>query len=359
MSGLLVLSGFWPAAAHVVARTLLAEEPAMRLLSFDAAGPAQHGPGDDTAAPAVVVLPPWCEPDRLRTAWRAHAADHRGPALFVTVVAAEHLLDGLAHDDPLRSVGLHRDDADERSVGDLVARQVEQADCVVVVGAPEGDAWEAEQLSTLLQRLAPWASHLRLADERPAGTTLASILRRTRGTVEPVAPTERGLRGLLVGTDEPTALCGVSSVVFGSRRPLHPARLEAALDDLTDRVLRSRGHFWLASRPDLVMSWESTGTPIIGPVSGWLADLPDEHWSEVDALRRAAASLGWDPYYGDRHSRLVFIGLDLDAGRLHEVLHGCLLTDAELADGEEAWRRLPDPFARSYPASLGSGRPQR
>jgi G3E family GTPase len=384
----LMLSGFWPTATDVVIRTLLAEEPAIRLIRYETTAPgslhrtvSQGGvsrntrigrPGDDAlsgllgdlatashgTATTAVVLPQWCEPDRVREAWRVPGPDRRESCLFVTVVAGDHLLDGLAHDDTLRSVELHQDDADERTVGDVVARQVEQADSVVVVGVPEGDdAWEAEQLWTLVHRLAPWASHLRLADERPDDTTLGEMLRRARRTAEPIAPAVRGLRGLLVGVDEPAAPYGVSSCVFRTRRPFHPGRLKAALDEVTDQVLRSRGNFWLASRPDLVLSWESTGTLTLGPVSGWLADLPGEHWADVDELRQVAASLDWDPYYGDRHSHLVFIGIDLDPVRIHRILHSCLLNDAELSGGEEAWRCLPDPFARAYPSSLRTGRP--
>ncbi|WP_143162939.1 hypothetical protein [Couchioplanes caeruleus] len=43
------------------------------------------------------------------------------------------------------------------------------------------------------------------------------------------------------------------------------------------------------------------------------------------------------------------IGLHLDHDAITERLHSCLLTDAELADGFDAWRRLPDPFAGCFP----------
>ena len=68
------------------------------------------------------------------------------------------------------------------------------------------------------------------------------------------------------------------------------------------------------------MTWESAGSLGLGPVSGWLADLPAEPWETLDPVR------------------------------LHRTLTGCLLTDNELADGEAAWRRMPDPFRRAHPA---------
>lgn len=297
-----VFAGFWPGTVHEFA-------------------------GD------LPVLPETAEPDRVRVTGRANPA-------VVTVVPADLLLDGLTDDRPLREVGMHRDESDKRTVGDLVARQIEQADAVLLAGE-FGDAWETEQLRVLLRRLAPWSVPLRPGDP-PASA---------RGRTAPVEAITRGLRGYSVGVHEPVPVHGVSACVFRARRPFHPGRLHDALDDVTDGVLRSRGHFWLATRPDLVMTWESAGGLALGPHSGWLADLPGEHWGEVDAERRLAAALEWDPYYGDRHHQLSFTGIDLDPVRIHRTLAGCLLTDGELSRGEQHWRTLPDPFRRAYPTN--------
>ncbi|MEU4619579.1 GTP-binding protein [Actinoplanes sp. NPDC023801] len=279
------------------------------------------------------VLPETAEPDQIRAGGRPNPA-------VVTVMPADLLLDGLTDERPLREVGLHRDDTDERAIGDLVARQIEQADAVLLTGELD-DEWETEQLRVLLRRLAPWSVH-----PRP-GDPLTSVARRTG----PLEVLSRGLQGHAVGVHEPVPAHGVSAAVFRARRPFHPARLHDALDEVTMGVLRSRGHFWLASRPDLVMTWESAGGLRLGPHSGWLDQLPDEHWDEVDPERRLAAALDWDPYYGDRHHQLSFTGIDLDPVRIHRTLSRCLLTDDELSRGEEHWRRLPDPFQRAYPAS--------
>jgi G3E family GTPase len=50
--------------------------------------------------------------------------------------------------------------------------------------------------------------------------------------------------------------------------------------------------------------------------------------------------------FGDRRQELVFIGIDLDEGRLRGRLDACLLTDAEMARGRKYWKTLPDPFPR-------------
>ena len=52
----------------------------------------------------------------------------------------------------------------------------------------------------------------------------------------------------------------------------------------------------------------------------------------------------WDPQTGDCRQELVFIGQHIDFARLTRELDACLLTDAEMAGGVEAWQALPDPF---------------
>ncbi|MBP2363632.1 hypothetical protein JOF59_006124 [Streptomyces clavifer] len=51
----------------------------------------------------------------------------------------------------------------------------------------------------------------------------------------------------------------VESVRWRARRPVHPQRLADALAKVMRGVTRSRGHLWLSSRPDSVVTWRSAG----------------------------------------------------------------------------------------------------
>jgi G3E family GTPase len=322
-----VLCGFWAHATTEVADRLLADHP------LAASGRI-----------LLTVAPEGYEPDQIRTAGGTDSAPH-----IVTVVPADLLLDGLTDDRALRAVGLHRADDDERSIGELVARQIEQADTVVLAGRLEGDdEWEAEQLRTLLRRIAPWSGHSSVED----------LCLSTAGRTEPVAAVTRGLRGRAPGVHHPSAEHGVVSCLFQARRPFHPGRLHDALDEITEGVLRSRGTFWLASRPDIVMTWESADSLSIGAHSGWLAAAPDGFRDDVEEERRLAAAVDWDPYYDDRGQHLAFVGIDIDPVGIHRALTRCLLTDAELADGWDSWTDRPDPFERCFRLVATEEKPQ-
>ncbi len=137
----------------------------------------------------------------------------------------------------------------------------------------------------------------------------------------------------------------MTTLVWRRRRPFHPERLYAALEDLTCAAARSRGRFWLADKPDTLLHWDAAGGALCVEGAGpWLAALPDAAWEMVPPVRRAAAALEWHPEHGDRCQHLVFTSPGLDRDGLERLLESCLLTDAEYAAGRDAWQRLPSAF---------------
>ncbi|MFI7552530.1 CobW family GTP-binding protein [Micromonospora sediminimaris] len=393
---LTVLSGFWPAATFAVARTLLAADTSLLLVRHDLTGirdgvvrrvvrtgggiiedeqvALRHGcvsctlredvlptlvrlsrshPGRDQ----VLMLPEVVEPEAVAAAC-AHCLVDGVPITnllrvdsYVTVLDAEHLLDGLASTDDLATLGIQAADDDHRALADVIVRQIEYADTLVLWGQSRDGAFDTSRLAVLLQRMAPWATHIRVDGDLVDADTLTRQLRHThRHRPETPGVLARGLQGYTLGAHEPESDCGVVSAVFRARRPFHPQRLHDVLEDVNAEMIRSRGHLWLASQPDTVIAWDFAGGGLaMGSLGHWLVSLPEDRWEHVEVQRRLAATLDWDPYYGDRHQHLVFIGLDTDPAELHRTLSGCLLTDAELADGEQTWRTYPDPFTGCFP----------
>jgi G3E family GTPase len=392
-----VLTGFSPAAVLAIAQCLLVVDPHLALVRHDisqirdgrirrtvrtadealedAVVELEHGCVSCTLREDVVptlarlaaerpdgdillALPQAVEPEAVAAA--CHQGVVNGTALsdivrfdsYVAVVEAAAFLDDLCTSDDLRHRDLHAADNDHRSVAGVVARQVEFADTVVVWGSPYDEKYQTARLDALLAQLVPWSVRLRVADT--ASIDCVSLAARLRGTGrhDPRTPgmMGRALEGLPIGIHEPAGEHGATSVVFRSRRPFHPQRLHDALEQLTGEALRGRGQLWIASQSDTVIGWESAGGGIsLGCLGYWLAALPHERWAETSDLRRLAADLDWDPYYGDRSTVLAFLGLGLNGDAISDLLASCLLTDAELADGFQTWTALPDPFAGFFP----------
>lgn len=380
-----VLAGFSPAATDAVARSLLVTDPTLILVAHDlrdgvvrrTVRSSDRVLEDDSTVvwedviPALVrlsrrhprsdlilALPPAVEPEAVAAACAMSSVD--GVAVtdavrldsFVTVVEAAGLLDDLTSTASLRDRDRHAAADDDRAVADVVGRQIEFADTIVVWSSPEFDVLERDRLTALLHRLAPWAAHVRIGDSpRVDCTALAARLLRT-GRHDPAVPGTlgRALAGYPIGIHDPAGEHSVNAMLFHSRRPFHPRRLHDILDRLTNETLRGRGHLWIATQPDAAIGWESSGSGLrLGNLGGWLASLPRERWAEASDMRRLAADANWDPYYGDRTTALSFVGFDLDVEAMTAMLRRCLLTDAEIADGAERWHAFPDPFAGFFP----------
>lgn len=293
----------------------------------------------------VLHLYPALEPESI--CWALHnvlltgditVTDRADIEAVLTVVDQSTWLADATGDEDLAERGLAVTPDDDRTVAQVAVGQVESADALVFTGIP-GHAWSAARTTAVLDRLAPTAPGARIEDvDLPALLAAVPADARRGQADDPHGPILRGQPPL--DTD-----CGIALTVFTERRPFHPQRLHDAIDVLLDGVVRARGRFWVASQPDAALWLESAGGGLsIGHVGPWLAALDESTWDDWSAERRAMAALRWDPYYGDRAQELAILSHETDPDEITAALNAALLTDAELAEGAERWRELPDPF---------------
>jgi G3E family GTPase len=226
-----------------------------------------------------------------------------------TVVDARLLLAHVSGDDLLAERGLAAADADRRSTAELVVRQLEDADVLAVAELHQLATGTARTVEGLLAHLAPLAVQVPLG---PGGTGCDDVVSTGRRAWDASVAQREQLAALAVELCAPT--CDVATIRWESDRPLHSGRLAAALPQLVDGVVRSRGHVWLADRPAHRLRWESAGGSL----------------SIGDLLRWA----------GPRGCSLLLTGVGLDVTRVRAVLDGCVCSDVELT-GEVSW---DDPF---------------
>ncbi|MFI9202824.1 GTP-binding protein [Streptomyces sp. NPDC053048] len=237
---------------------------------------------------------------------------------MVTVVDAANFLPELEGGDGLAERGLDQYEDDERTVSDLLMDQIEFADVIVLNKLDLVDEESAERLRAALTRLNPPARIVTATRGRVAlgdvlGTGLFDLERAQQ------AP---GWVMELNGDHVPeTEEYGISSTVFRSGTPFHPGRLWEFVTEGLDsgaygRILRSKGFFWLASRPRVTGLWSQAGSVARFEPSG---------------ARDADSAQGQE---------LVFIGTGLRAEELRTALAGCLMQDGEslpTADPFPAW----------------------
>lgn len=109
------------------------------------------------------------------------------------------------------------------------------------------------------------------------------------------------------------------------------------------RLFRSKGEFFLATRPNRAGDWSQAGA-MLTMTSGrpWFCTLPPEEYTtgdeEVDGLVQHDIKMGGE--WGDRRQELVFIGERLDNQALESMLDECLLTDSEYTKWEKTMRNV-------------------
>lgn len=84
------------------------------------------------------------------------------------------------------------------------------------------------------------------------------------------------------------------------------------MENELDEVVRSKGYFWLASRPEFAGSWSQAGGIARQALGGmWWASVPKERWLE-DAESLKFIMSNWIDGIGDARQELVFIGMDMN-----------------------------------------------
>lgn len=262
---------------------------------------------------------------------------------LVTVVDGVNFLLDYQAAESLASRGETLGDEDERSITDLLIEQIEFADVLLISKIDLISRQEREELMAILKRLNAQAEIIPMVmGEVP----LEKILNTGRFDFEKAAQAPGWLQELRGEHVSETTEYGIASMAYRARRPFHPQRFFNFIDRpwTNGKLLRSKGYFWLASKPTDAGSWSQAGGMMRHGFAGrWWRFVPKSQWPQ-DQESTAAILENWARSVGDCRQELVFIGQNMDFVQLRSELEACLLTDEEMAVGIEGWRRLPDPF---------------
>ncbi len=262
---------------------------------------------------------------------------------MVTVVDGVNFLQDFHAAESLASRDESLGEEDERSITDLLIEQVEFADVLLLSKIDLISSAERDELLAILRRL---NSHAEIVPMSMGQVPLERILNTGRFDFERAAQAPGWLKELRGEHVPETEEYGIASTAWRARRPLHPERFFNFINRewSNGRLLRSKGFFWLASKYQEAGSWSQAGGLMRHGFAGrWWRFVPKEQWPEDDEGVQAIMR-NWQAEVGDCRQELVFIGQHIDFAQLTAELEACLLDDAEMALGSEAWRSLPDPF---------------
>ena len=264
---------------------------------------------------------------------------------MVTVVDAAHLLQNYASQDFLEDRGERASEDDERPLVQLLVEQIEFADVIVL---NKIDIATPEQIATAWAIIRALNADARVIQASNARVDAADILDTGLFDFDTAHrhPTWfKELNGFKDHHPE-TEEYGISSFVYRARAPFEPAKLHAFFNTSWPGVIRAKGFFWLATRPQWVGELAQAGAVVRHEAIGyWWAAVPKKNWPNDEHMVSRIKG-AWHKQWGDRRQEIVFIGTrEMDEAAMRRELDACLVTVPEGAKPDPVlWSELPDPF---------------
>ena len=117
---------------------------------------------------------------------------------------------------------------------------------------------------------------------------------------------------------------GISSFVYYRRKPLKVNKFENFLDEFPKSVIRAKGLIWLSDDDYMSYCFEQAGKQkTISEAGQWIATAPKSELKKILELNPDIQKV-WDEAVGDRMTKIVFIGRDMDKKDIIAKLDDCL-----------------------------------
>ena len=262
---------------------------------------------------------------------------------MVTVVDAINFLKDYDEAKYLQETGESLGEEDERSVADLLIDQIEFADVILISKTDLVKERDIEKLNAILRTL---NRHARIIPIKNGNVDVEDVINTGLFDFEKAQQAPGWLKEMRGEHIPETEEFGITSFSFVARRPFHPEKFFNFLHDSEKfgKLIRSKGYFWLASRPNYAGQWnQAGGIASYGYAGMFWKSVPKDDWPTDDESISEIKSQ-WKEPYGDMRQELVFIGQEIDSRSMLKALNECLLSDDDVLKGEDYWKTLNDPF---------------
>ena len=262
---------------------------------------------------------------------------------MVTVVDAVNFLKDYDEAKSLKDKGESLGEDDERSVADLLVDQIEFADVILISKTDLVSNSEIERLKAIIKTLNTDAKIIPISN---GDVDLNEVLNTGKFDFEKAQQAPGWLKEMRGEHVPETEEYGISSFSYEARRPFNPEKFYNFLHNTQQygKLIRSKGYFWLATRPQYAGQWSQAGGIARYGFAGlfWKA-VPKKDWpTDEEYLENIKKT--WVEPFGDMRQELVFIGQELQKEKIIAALDDCLLKEEEVLKGRSYWDTLEDPF---------------
>lgn len=262
---------------------------------------------------------------------------------MVTVVDAVNFLNDYEQANDLQDTGESLGEDDERSVADLLVDQVEFADVILISKTDLITNNELNRLTAILNTLNTQAKIIPISN---GNININEVLNTGLFNFERAQQAPGWLKEMRGEHIPETQEYGISSFNYTARRPFDPEKFYNFLHSTEQygKLIRSKGYFWLATRPLFCGQWsQAGGIAHYGFAGMFFKAIPQKEWPTEPELL-ADINNKWVEPFGDMRQELVFIGQSLNQQTMIEALDDCLLSEDAVLKGKDFWRTYNDPF---------------
>lgn len=255
---------------------------------------------------------------------------------MVTVVDSFNFFKDFGSPETLRDRDLTDIEGDYRTIVDLLTDQVEFANVIILNKTDLVSEPELAFLSNTIKKLNPSAkviesihSKINPKDILHTGIFNFEEAEQSAGWIEELNKEEH---------KPETEEYGISSFVYRTKEPFDPVRFWNYIQKgFPLSIIRSKGLFWLASRPEQALVWGQAGGSLKADSAGvWWSSMPFENRIQQMPFieNQQHIESDWDNTFGDRKNEIVFIGQKMNKALIISHLDSCLSTDKELASNK-------------------------
>ena len=262
---------------------------------------------------------------------------------MVTVVDAFNFLKDFSSPQYLKDRNLTDIEGDERTIVNLLTDQVEFANVILLNKTDLVTEPDLRNLYDIINKLNPDA---RIIPTNHSKVNLQEVINTGLFDFEKAESSAGWIKELENEHIPETEEYGIGSFVYRRKKPFHPNRfLDFIQHTFPKNIIRSKGLFWIASRPDQALVWSSAGGSLkTDPAGVWWDSMPfSERINYADFVNnQQMIESEWSSDFGDRKIELVFIGQQLDVSAITKKLDECLLNQQEVSEWKDGRLQLTD-----------------
>ena len=266
---------------------------------------------------------------------------------MVTVVDAANLIKNYSSVDFLKDKGEIASEEDERTLVDLLVEQIEFANVIILNKIDLVSQGNLKIVRALIKGLNAKAKIIETINSKISMKEIMNtkLYNLQEAQAHPLWAQE------LYNPDQhvpETEEYGITSFVYRAREPFDPKKIHRFFNQEWPGVVRAKGFFWIASRPDFIGEVSQAGAFVRHQGIGrWWSAVPKKRWPEDDNFQEAIKQI-WVKDYGDRRQEIVFIGLksQMNKSKIKKMVDSCLVKN--YLSAKKDFQALGDPFPQWF-----------